>query len=437
MNEFIDAAPLWLPGTTVMAGLTLASGFFSGSETALFYLSRDEIQALRQGGARERRIAALLADPERLLTAVLFWNLLINLTYFAVSVVTARQLIGHGHPTVAGVLSILSVGGIIIFGEVIPKATAVTFRRAIAVIVSIPLSIAVRGVDPFVPPLVGTARAIRRIMWPRLQREPFIDVGDLERAIETSNLGADLIRHERQALQNIIDLSDITVEEVMRPRGTYTVWSAPVHLADIRGRLLQTDRLYIGREGQDDIVASVPLDSFHAIPEFDLQTTSTPVVYVPWCATLSGALEQMEGRSAEVAVVVNEYGETIGVVNDEDIVDSVLSPQPSRARRVLRREPVLEVAPGLFHVEGITTLRYLSHRLQIDFEPSPDGMLTVSGLLHETLGRLPTVGDEFLWQGWSVRVIDAESRGAVRVMFSRPETPPSQPEVTPDNAGLD
>ncbi|REJ79769.1 MAG: DUF21 domain-containing protein [Planctomycetota bacterium] len=437
MNEFLAAAPLWLPGVTTMACLILASAFFSGSETALFYLSRDEVQALHRGGARERLVAGLLADSDRLLTAILFWNLLINLTYFAVSVVTARHLISRDYSTVAGALSVLSVAAIIVFGEVIPKATAVTFRRSIAVIVSIPLAMAVRLVDPFLPLLVGSARTIRRILWPNLKQEPFLDVGDLERAIETSNLGADLIRHERQALQNIIELSDITCEEVMRPRGTYTVWPPPVHLADIRGRLLQTDRLYIGSADQDDISASVALDAFNAFPDLDLQASATPVVHVPWCATLSGALEQMQERGAGVAVVINEYGETIGVVNDEDIVDTMLSPQPSRARRVLRREPVLEVAPGLFHVDGITTLRYLAHRLQLPDEPAPDGVLTVAGLLHETLERLPAVGDEFSWQGWVVRVIDAESRGAVRVMFSREQTPDPQPEVEADNARLD
>jgi len=83
----VSAAETWLPAILAMAGLVLASGFFSSSETALFYLSRDDLRAFRVGPRRQRLVASLLANPDRLLTAVLFWNLLINLTYFAITIV--------------------------------------------------------------------------------------------------------------------------------------------------------------------------------------------------------------------------------------------------------------------------------------------------------------------------------------------------------------
>ena len=95
MSEFISAAALWMPGAPAMLCLVLASAFFSASETALFYLSRDELRALSAGNPRERVAAEVLRDPERLLTAILFWNLVVNLTYFMVSVVTARRLIAR------------------------------------------------------------------------------------------------------------------------------------------------------------------------------------------------------------------------------------------------------------------------------------------------------------------------------------------------------
>jgi CBS domain containing-hemolysin-like protein len=431
MDEFLQAAPHWLPGVAVMCCLVVASGFFSGSETAIFYLSRDELRSLQIGRSRERLVASLLRDPDRLLTAILFWNLLINLTFFAVSVLTARRLMNHDQQTAAGVFSVISLAAIIVFGEVLPKSVAVTFRRPIAVLVGWPLALAVRTLDPVLPVLGTATRSLRRVFWPKLTREPYLEVEDLEKAIELSNAGQDVIRREQQVLHNILDLSEMTVEEVMRPRGTYDLWAPPVHRADVVGRLVDTDYLLIQDDGPDNIVAAVPLSALPAIPDRDIERSAEAVIHVPWCAHLSSTLEQMRSRVVSVACVVNEYGETIGVLTYEDLLDTILAPLPSRAKRVLRREPVLEVAPGRFHVDGLTTLRYLTQRLGIDHEPPHDGVITVSGLLHELLERLPAVGDECVWHDWRIKVIDVGERGKVRVMIAPIDAAPEQQTSEP------
>lgn len=418
MSEFISAAPLWMPGAAAMACLVLASAFFSSSETALFYLSRDELRALSAGKPRERVAAGLLRDPERLLTAILFWNLVVNLMYFMVSVVTARRLVQADHAAAAGVFSVATVAAVIAFGEVLPKSAAVLHRRRIAVLLGWPLALAVRLIDPIAPVLAGAAGVLRRTIWPRLRQEPYLDVEDLEKAIESSHVNEELIRHEQQVLHNILDLSEITVEEVMRPRGTYAVWSPPLSLADVRGRLPVSDYVYLRDDAADSVAAAVPLNTLSVIPG-RLDLAAEEVVQVPWCATLADTLEQMRDELAAVAAVVNEYGETIGVVTYEDLIETILSPLPSRAKRVLRREPVLEVGPERYHVDGLTTLRHLALRLGVEYEPTEDGLLTVAGLFHDALERIPVAGDECAWHGWRIAVIDADQRGRVRVLVAR------------------
>lgn len=419
MNEFLASAELWFPGLVAMLGLTAASGFFSGSETALFYLSHDELRSFRVGGSRERAVAGLLSDPDRLLTAILFWNLVVNLCYFAVSVVVAQRLAEEGQRTAAGIYAVVSLLAIILLGEVLPKSLAVVFRRFLASLVVWPLALAVRLLDPIMPTLQSVTVLSRRTFWPHVGREPSLQADDLERAVEASALSDEELRHERQVLHNILDLSEITVEEVMRPRGTYVSMAPPIDLADMQGRLPFSDYLLIQGEDSDDIDRAVPLADLSLIPEHRLDTTAEEVVYVPWCATLADTLGLLRDRFCSVACVVNEYGDIVGLVTYEDIIDTVLMPQPSRAKRLLRRDPVLEIAPGRYHVDGITTLRYLCKRLGLDYEPAADGLVTVAGMLFEELERMPVVGDECTWQGYRIKVIDVDKPGQLRVMMSK------------------
>jgi putative hemolysin len=279
--------------------------------------------------------------------------------------------------------------------------------------------------DPVFPLLGTLTRALRRAFWPDIRPEPYLHADDLERAIETSGLSAESIEHEQQVLHRTLDLSEITVEEVMRPRGTYIVHDTAVTARDVArvpstGYLLLRDDEH-GAHDPDAIGSAVPLADLSQIPGGRLADLAEPLIHVPWCASLADTLQQLREKLCDVAVAVNEFGETIGIVTYEDIIDTILVDQPSRTKRVLQREPVLEVAPGRYHVDGLTTLRYLAQRLGLEYEPIGDRLVTVAGLLHDELERLPEVGDECRWSGYAFRVIDTPGRGKIRVMVSREE----------------
>lgn len=418
MSSFLDQPELWLPGTIAMAGLACLSAFFSGSETALFFLSHDELRAMRVGRQRERIAAALMSNPERLLTAILFGNLVVNLTYFAVSVVVTQRLARQGHHAAAGLFTLASLFGLILFGEVLPKSVAAYFRRRLAAWVSIPLAAAVRLFDPLIPALLRVTLLAQRTFWPHVVREPVLDAADLERAVEASHGSAEVVRHERQVLHNILDLSEILAEEVMRPRGTYLVFVPPVRLADLQKKSPPDDYLLLRSPESEEITHAIPLADCTEVPQDGLEREAEEVVYVPWCAKLSFVLQRLRERFTSVAAVVNEYGETIGIVTYEDIIDTILAADPGRARRMLRCEPVIEESPGVYLVEGIVTLRYLCRRLGIPYEPSAEGGVTVAGMLQERLERLPGAGDECDWRGWRVEVLEAAPRGRLRARFS-------------------
>ena len=119
----------------------------------------------------------------------------------------------------------------------LPKSVGVLTPRLLARTVSLPLALAVKIVDPLMPLLAVVNLISRRLIWPSFEPEPFIEVADLERAIEHSGNNESLIYQEQAVLQNIVQLSDIRIEEWMRPRTQFQAYHPPVSLADLNGSL--------------------------------------------------------------------------------------------------------------------------------------------------------------------------------------------------------
>lgn len=419
LSEVMSTAVIWLPGLIVMLVLVAGSAFFSGSETALFYLSREDLRRMQTGTSGERLAAQLMRNPDRLLTVVLFWNLVINLSYFMVSLIVAKRLIDSNHSSLAGVISFGGLVGMILCGEVAPKSMAVIFRKQIAVLASWPLAIAARILDPALPFLGTTTRALRRAMWPTLKLEPYLEFDDIERAVESSELGVEIVRLEQQILGRILDLSEMHAEEIMRPRGTYKVWQPPLSLEDLRNVEDPSDVVLIAGEDGDTVEKAIALQELSHLPELHLETIADDVVFIPWCGSVAAALTQLRRKFVSVASVVNEYGETVGIITEGDILDTLLNPESSRTRRLLDRDPVVKTRAG-YLVDGLTTLRYLGERLGFDYEPGDEGLLTVTSLLHEELQRFPAMNDQCIWQGYRFTVKSAGGPGeAIKVQVSK------------------
>ena len=322
-------------------------------------------------------------------------------------------------PAAASIFGLLSLLLLLIVGEVVPKVTAALLRRSLAPLVAWPIAAIVRLLDPALPsfPRINPDRATHRLC-PTCVRRPSSAPKDFENAVNVSELSAEMIRQEKQILHNILDLSEIRPEEIMRPRGTYAAHRPPIRTADLAGKTPPGDYIAVVRKGSDDVDGAIVLATFSLVPDDRLDDAAEDVVHVPSCAMLATVLTLMREQVASVASVVNEYGETIGIVTYDDIMDAVLIPEPNRASRFLPREPVLEVAPGCYHVEGITSLRHLCGKLGIEYEPDSDELVTLAGLLHEKLEHLPAVGDECTWRDFRVRVIEVSKRGRLRAMVT-------------------
>lgn len=409
------------PGVA-MGVLALASAFFSCSEAALFSLDARERRQLASGRPAARIALRLLDDPDRLLTAVLFWNLLVNLTYFAIGSMVSLRLERSDRPTEAAALAAGSLVVLIIFGEMLPKTLAVLIPRQAAVVVAIPLATMTRLLDPVLP-VVRTANLLsRRLFCPNFQTEPYLQVGDLERAVQLSTGNAALLKQEQQVLENIVLLSEIRVEELMRPRMNCRVFHPPVSLADLNGQLTRSGYLLITEPESDEVARAVNLKNLSQIPAENLERHAHAVAYVPWCTTVAAAMDTVFRGPCGVAAVVNENGETVGVLTQDDILHAVFSPAGSRSERILDRKPIRMLQPGRWHVSGMTTLRRL--RRSFELECPSSASVTVAGVVQEVLGRIPQAGDTCTWGPFVFRILEAPPRGPMLLELTL--APPAQ-----------
>ncbi len=409
-------ATIWtyLPG---LLTLLLISGFFSGSEAAFFSLTLGQRRELSKGSRTGKVAASLLAQSERLLMGILFWNLATNLSYFSLVSRAAFKLQSeYDSPQLTATLTISALVVIILLGEFLPKSLAVLYPIAVVRLVAIPLSLAIRMLDGFLPIIKLANEASRRLLWPGLKPESYLELADLERAIELSTDDAQLVEQERQVLRNVIQLSEISVEEWMRPRTQYRSFVPPISVSQLDGKKTASDYMLVTNSSGREVVSAIALNSILPDEIDDLAAKKKMLVVIPWCATIAEALKRLRKAKRRVAVIVNEYGETIGILTWEDIFEAILHSEDSNSHRELARAEVNLQSPGVWLATGMTKLRRLERLMGRRLNVSRN--LTVGGVVQEYLHRLPEKGDVCSLEDLLLEVVEAGHRGEILVRIS-------------------
>lgn len=407
----------YLPG---VLALLLLSGFFSGSEAAFFSLTPAQRRRLAKGKRTERIAATLLARSERLLMGVLFWNLAINIAYFSL----ASQASLKAGESSAALLSLVALIVIILFGEFIPKSIAVTYPLFVVRLVVLPLAFSIRLVDIFLPTVRVINEASRRLIWPGFKAEPYLELADLDRAVELSTEDQQLFDQESEILRNIIRLSEIRVEEWMRPRTQYRTFVPPVDISQLEGESTPSGYMLVTDKSGLEVRYGIDLHALQPEHADDLTKLRQSLVIVPWCATVADALAQLKSKGSRIALVVNEFGETIGILTWEEIFEAVLQADHSNSYRALAKAEIRPESENVWLATGMTKIRRLERVIGRRLSGQH---LTIAGVIQEQLHRLAEQGDTCEFDGLLLEVIDADTRGDILVRIQASPLPGEQP----------
>jgi magnesium and cobalt exporter, CNNM family len=379
--------------------LLIASAIASGSETALFSLTGQD-RAAMAGGPRGRAALRLLARPRLLLVQVLVLNMTVNVLYFVVSTLLVYRA---ETAAAAAAISIGSVLGIVLFGEVIAKVIAGARCATIARVIAGPMLVIQRVLWPLLSPLDRLVIApLSRVIHP----------GSSEMAVETRDLtsllaqaGSALSEAERSLLEEVVELRSRRVGEVMTPR---------VDLVTVREDWTADDIRAVARafvpvtKGGLDAGVLGTVDARKALLGVDQDQAVIKPVFVPETATLDGVLGELGRTGVELAYCVDERGAIVGMVTLDDIVDEL-----STGAAVGADEQASEIEPGRWRVSGRMGVRDFAEQFSVhDIEAWAGGtrVSTVSGLVAAALGRIAAPGDELTLGRFHFRVAEVSGR---------------------------
>jgi CBS domain containing-hemolysin-like protein len=376
--------------------LLVASGFFSASETVFFGLRTDDRAAIRRrGGIVAAATEALLRDPRRLLVTILLGNMTINTLYMTV---TSVLLLRHeGVPLAAAIFGLGTLLAVIVLGEVAPKLAGQTHRVGAASVIGPPLTVLHRILLPI-------GRIVTAVVIEPLQRligrapETVLDSDELEALIDLSARQGVIDRGEETLLREVVSFRTLRVRDIMTPR--VSMLSTTVHAPPAEVRALIADsglgRLPIHAGNLDEIVGILPCRSFlldGPVGDPDVEAMAALCrnpSFVPELASVEQLLARFRAEGSTLAIVVDEFGGTAGLVTIEDVAEELVG-EIGTVDEAEFVEPV-RLADARWRVGGLMPL----HEWKAVFGPSIDDrrVSTVGGLFLARLGRLARPGDE-------------------------------------------
>jgi Mg2+/Co2+ transporter CorB len=392
-------------------GLLVISAFFSGSETALTAASRARMHALEEDGNRRARLVnRLLSSRERLIGAILLSYNLANIAASALATSALLTLFGDAGVAYATVVMTVLV---VLFAEVLPKTYAIVNadRMALAVAPSMRMTVA----------LLAPVTAAMQLLVRQTLRLFGISVSDdaevlsaheeLRGAIDLHHKEGGVVKLDRDMLGGVLDLRELTVSDIMVHRTTMDAIDVDLPTEQLVDEALKSShtRVPLWRGEREEIVGILHAKTLlRALREaggdldkLDIMSLCTPPWFVPDSTSLKDQLNAFLKRKAHFAIVVDEYGEVMGLVTLEDIIEEIvgdITDETDIASIAARVQP-----DGSLIVDGTVPIRDVNRMM--DWNIPDDEATTIAGLVIHEAQAIPYQGQRFNFHGFLFEVL--------------------------------
>lgn len=404
----------------VVAVCLLFSGLFSGAETALFSLSKVGLAQLKETKQKSgQRVEKLLSKPPKLLGTILLSNLIVNVIASSVWTLFILALVKHYRlaPTLyLAIGSITMTALLLVFGEVIPKIWALRRPLTSAILLTPLITLLTKVFSPVVElfSLLGF-KVIRRTKSPIFPTDEelltMIEIGREQGTITTT---------EEEILHNLIELEKRTASEVMTPRIKITGLEKNRSPAEALEFAKKTgfSRFPVFANTIDSIVGVLYVKDLliHSAEASTINEIMRQPYFIPEVKKLSSLLAELRKKGSHIAIVVDEFGQTAGLVTLEDVLEAIFG-EISDEYDLSEDLPYFQVDEKTYLVDGEIDLRTLNRIFRRAFKGLDYERL--SSFIHAQLNRLPTVGDSFTYRKLRFEVKTVNNNRIEKVLIQK------------------
>ena len=418
--------------------LILLNGLFVAAEIAFVTVRRTRLDELAdEGDRRAARALRLLKDPGRFLAVIQVAITFLGALASAVAAVSIVELLATPLSGVswigerAGALALLVVTLLvsivsIVLGELIPKGFALANPDRIALAASGPISLFAKIVSPLVALLVLLTKAISKPFGIDPTRTPELSAAEIRLIVEQGSQQGVLEAEEEQMISAVMSLSDSKLHEVMVPRIDIVAIDQEATFDEAVEVVLKEghSRTPLYRESVDHIVGILyAKDLLRLIaaggPRPRLRDIMRPALFVPESQSVDDLLHELQRRKVHMAVVLDEYGGTAGLVTIEDLLEEIVGEIQDEFDE---EEPMkVEIGPGEVILDGRADIDDLTELVEPALELEDDEEYdTLGGFVYHRIGRVPVVGDAVVIEPFVITVIKVSGRrvGKVRVRWT-------------------
>lgn len=397
----------------VLVMLLVMSALVSGSEAAYFSLSPSDIDKIKSSeSSRDKLIAKLLDDAERLLATILIANNFVNVAIVMLSAFLSTSLFDFGDSTTIKFIfeSIVITLLILFFGEVMPKIYSTQHSYIFARIMAYPISVMSTLFSPFSHLLMRSTHVVNERLSKHRQN---MSIDDLSQALE---LTKESISEEREILDGIVKFSNLSACDVMTPRLDVVSLDASDDFASVLNVVLESgySRIPVHDEREDDIVGILFVkDLLPHIGKKDFAWNSIlrKAFYVPETKMINDLLQEFQTSKTHMAIVVDEYGGMSGIVTLEDIIEEIvgdINDEFDEEEKMFTRQ-----ADGSIVFESKISLNDFFKVIDSDgdeFEKARGDAETLAGFLLEINGLIPKKGDKINYGKYRFEILAADTR---------------------------
>ena len=394
--------------------LIILSAFFSGTETAYFNIKthRDDVPS---------KLKDLLDNPRRLLVSILTGNTIVNVGIGSLAAIITYRINPDNQNLILLQVIVVSIV-LIIFGEILPKTIAMRSSSQFANIVYYPLRAFMILLHPITLILNGINKFVLRLI-PK-EEKSFDTEEELEILAELGEEKGSLEEEESDMIRSIIKFDDKTVREIMTPRVDILSLPSDASIDDAMDLIAkkQFSKIPLYKENIDEITGVVYAKDLvpyliGSRPNVKLQSISRNVYFVPEQKPIDDLLNDFKEKKISLAIVVDEWGGTSGMVTLEDIVEEVMG--EIRDPYDLEKSPVSQINDENFIVDGKISIYDLEEEIEGMSFPEDRDYDTLGGLILDNLEDIPKQGQSVVHDEWMIKVLDLDGNRITKVQITK------------------